>query len=63
MQGPLAISVTVAGLLLDVVVPRPKPRFDRPDESSPLSRNPGSRTPRLTTERASGHHPRIASSP
>jgi hypothetical protein len=44
MFNPLAIGVTVGGLFLDVVVPRPKPRIGVPDESSLLSPSSGSRT-------------------
>jgi hypothetical protein len=39
MLNPLAIGMTVGGLLLDVVAPRPKPRaglaFDEPSLLSP----------------------------
>jgi hypothetical protein len=45
MPNPLAIGVTLGGLLLDVVVPRPKPRVGLPHELSPVSDHPGSRTP------------------
>jgi hypothetical protein len=48
MFNPLAIGVTVGGLLLDVLVPRPKPRIGVPDESSLLSPPTGSRTRRRT---------------
>ncbi|HEY1522448.1 MAG TPA: hypothetical protein VGF70_05485 [Solirubrobacteraceae bacterium] len=34
MPNPLAIGVTLGGLLLDVVVPRPKPRVDLPSQLS-----------------------------
>ena len=37
MPNPLAIGVTLGGLLLDVVAPRPKPRAGLPPESSLLS--------------------------
>jgi hypothetical protein len=46
MFNPLAIGVTVGGRLLDVLVPRPKPRVGTPDESSLLSPSSGSRTMR-----------------
>ena len=36
MKGPLAISVTIGGLLLDVVVPRPKPRVGIEPDPLPL---------------------------
>ena len=45
MLNPLAIGVTLGGLLLDVVVPRPKPRAGGPYESSLLSERAVSRTP------------------
>ncbi len=37
MPNPLAIGVTLGGLLLDVVAPRPKPRAGLTYESSLLS--------------------------
>ena len=46
MLNPLAIGVTVGGLLLDVVAPRPKPRAGLPHEPSLLSKRAVSRTPR-----------------
>ncbi|HUA06623.1 MAG TPA: hypothetical protein VMB27_22140 [Solirubrobacteraceae bacterium] len=46
MPNPLAIGVTLGGLLLDVVVPRPKPRAGFAHESPLLSLRAGSRTPR-----------------
>jgi hypothetical protein len=45
MFNPLAIGVTLGGLLLDVVVPRPKPRAGISYESSLLSQRAVSRTP------------------
>jgi hypothetical protein len=45
LPNPLAIGVTIGGLLLDVVVPRPKPRASVPRESSLLSARASSRTP------------------
>jgi hypothetical protein len=30
VQGPLSIGVTLGGLLLDVIAPRPKPRSGAP---------------------------------
>jgi hypothetical protein len=45
MFNPLAIGVTLGGLLLDVVVPRPKPRAGFSYESSLLSQRAVSRTP------------------
>ena len=46
MPNPLAIGVTLGGLLLDVVVPRPKPRAGLPLEPSLLSTRAVPRTPR-----------------
>jgi hypothetical protein len=34
--NPLAIGVTLCGLLLDIVVPRPKPRVGAPPEPTLL---------------------------
>jgi hypothetical protein len=48
LLNPLAIGVTLGGLLLDVVVPRPKPRAGLPTEPSLLSHRTVSRTPRHT---------------
>ena len=45
LLNPLAIGVTLGGLLLDVVVPRPKPRIGFTYESSLLSERADSRTP------------------
>ena len=45
MPNPLAIGVTLGGLLLDVVAPRPKPRAGLAYESSLLSTRVVSRTP------------------
>ena len=46
MPNPLAIGVTLGGLLLDVVVPRPKPRAGFAREPFLLSPRAVSRTPR-----------------
>lgn len=46
MYNPLAIGVTLGGLLLDVVVPRPKPRVGHPLEPTLLSERTGARTAR-----------------
>jgi hypothetical protein len=45
LLNPLAIGVTLGGLLLDVIVPRPKPRAGFVPESSLLSKRAVSRTP------------------
>jgi hypothetical protein len=46
MPNPLAIGVTIGGLLLDVIAPRPKPRAGFPYEFSLLSARAVPRTPR-----------------
>jgi hypothetical protein len=46
LPNPLAIGVTLGGLLLDVIAPRPKPRAGYVYESSLLSKRAVSRTPR-----------------
>jgi hypothetical protein len=45
LLNPLAIGVTLGGLLLDVIAPRPKPRAGFVQESSLLSTRAISRTP------------------
>ena len=46
MPNPLAIGVTIGGLLLDIVAPRPKPRLGYVREISPRTHSvAGSRTP------------------
>ena len=45
MPNPLAIGVTLGGLLLDVLVPRPKPRAGCTREPYLLSPRAVSRTP------------------
>jgi hypothetical protein len=44
MPNPLAIGVTLGGLLLDLVVPRPKPRAGCSNEPSLLSARAVART-------------------
>jgi hypothetical protein len=61
MLNPLAIGVTLGGLLLDVVVPRPKPRAGFSYESSLLSQRAGSRTPWSTVADVEYESPPIAS--
>ncbi|HKO26151.1 MAG TPA: hypothetical protein VJU80_01725 [Solirubrobacteraceae bacterium] len=46
MPNPLAIGVTLGGLLLDVLVPRPKPRAGFAPEPTLLSSPAVPRTPR-----------------
>jgi hypothetical protein len=45
LPNPLAIGMTLGGLLLDIVVPRPKPRAGFTPEPSLLSGRTVSRTP------------------
>jgi len=60
VPNPLAIGVTIGGLLLDIVVPRPKPRFGYVREISPRAPAPsGSRTPWHGVEQHDG--PPVAS--
>jgi hypothetical protein len=49
--NPLAIGVTIGGLLLDVVVPRPKPRVGTATSSlPPVRRRPEDTLVRVRTE-------------
>ena len=54
MINPLAIGVTIGGLLLDVVVPRPKPRVGSVPSSLPSVR----RRPEDTAAREHPEHER-----
>jgi hypothetical protein len=45
LPNPLAIGITLGGLFLDIVVPRPKPRAGFAPELSLLSRRSDTRTP------------------
>ncbi len=45
MLNPLAIGVTLGGLLLEIILPRPKPRAGSAYEPSLLSVRTDSRTP------------------
>jgi hypothetical protein len=54
MPNPLAIGVTIGGLLLDIVVPRPKPRYGAACEISSRARVSESRTPRPALEQYEG---------
>jgi hypothetical protein len=49
LLNPLAIGVSIGGLLLEIVAPRPKPRAGIPYEFSLLSAPAVSRTPRSAT--------------
>jgi hypothetical protein len=46
LPNPLAIGVTIGGLLLDILAPRPKPRAGFANEFSLLSPRAVPRTPR-----------------
>jgi hypothetical protein len=46
LPNPLAIGVTIGGLLLDVIAPRPKPRAGIAHELSLLPQRTVPRTPR-----------------
>ncbi len=48
MPNPFAIGITLGGLFLDLVVPRPKPRYGYADEPSLLSLRAEARTPHQT---------------
>jgi len=61
MLNPLAIGVTLGGLLLDVVVPRPKPRAGFTYESSLLSQRADSRTSWYETTDLEYERPPVAS--
>jgi hypothetical protein len=54
VPNPLAIGVTLGGLLLDVVAPRPKPRYGVVSEASPLAPLAESRTPRRRVDQHDG---------
>jgi len=49
LPNPLAIGVTIGGLLLDIVLPRPKPRAGLPSEPSLPSERAVPRTPQRDT--------------
>jgi hypothetical protein len=46
LPNPLAIPMDLGGLLLDLLVPRPKPRAGLPPEASPHPQRAVPRTPR-----------------
>jgi hypothetical protein len=54
MPNPLAIGVTLGGLLLDVVAPRPKPRYGVVRDLSPRTSAAESRTPWRDLEQHDG---------
>jgi len=49
LPNPLAIGITIGGLLLDFIAPRPKPRAGGTHELSLLSAPAVPRTPRGAT--------------
>jgi hypothetical protein len=57
MLNPLAIGVTLGGQLLDLFVPRPKPRAGFPAELSLLSQRTVTRTLRVTAADEFGGRP------
>lgn len=57
MLNPLAIGVTLGGQLLDLLVPRPKPRAGYPVELSLLSQRTVTRTRPFTTADEFGGRP------
>jgi hypothetical protein len=61
LPNPLAISVTLGGLLLDVLIPRPKPRAGCAVELSLLSTRADVRTP-WETEAAMEYESRLVAS-
>jgi hypothetical protein len=60
LPNPLAIGVALGGLLLDVLVPRPKPRAGFARESSLLAPRAGSRTPQHEAAREEHENPPTA---
>jgi hypothetical protein len=54
VPNPLAIGVTIGGLLLDVIVPRPKPRYGVVRDFSPRTQPSESRTARRECEQYDG---------
>ena len=61
MFNPLAIGVTLGGLLLDAVAPRPKPRAGFSTECSLLSDRAVTRTPWPATADVAYDDPPVAS--
>ncbi len=60
MPNPLAIGVTLGGLLLDVIVPRPKPRTGFAREPLLLSARAASRTPQHEAAHEEYDNPPVA---
>jgi hypothetical protein len=61
LPNPLAIGVTIGGLLLDVIAPRPKPLAGPDRESSLLFRAADGRTPRSGWPPMEYEHPPVVS--
>jgi hypothetical protein len=61
LPNPLAIGVTIGGLLLDVIAPRPKPLAGIGQEFSLLSRPADRRTPQSAAPTMEHEHPPVAS--
>jgi hypothetical protein len=61
VPNPLAIGVTLGGLLLDVIVPRPKPRTGLAPEPALTRRRADPRTPWSTTTAEEYERPPVAS--
>ena len=60
LPNPLAIGVTIGGVLLDVIAPRPKPRAGTDRESSLRFRFPDGRTPPARPSREQEGPPRAS---
>jgi hypothetical protein len=61
LPNPLAIGVTLGGLLLNVIAPRPKPRIGPAPEPSLTRRRADPRTPWSTTTVGEHERPRVVS--
>ena len=61
MPNPLAIGVTIGGLLLEAIAPRPKPLIGNPQELSLLSWTAVGRTPRSAWPAGEYEGPPVAS--
>jgi hypothetical protein len=61
LPNPLSIGVTLGGLLLDVIVPRPKPRTGLPPEPTLPPRRADLRTPWSATTREEHDGPPVVS--
>jgi hypothetical protein len=61
LPNPLAIGVTIGGLLLEVIAPRPKPLAGLDQESSLLSWSADGRTPWPAWPETEYEHPPVVS--